>query len=63
MIRDAVRRLLTDKDIQGNARRIADDYARHDAPETSADLLESLAGMKATRGLRQTRDQRAEAMS
>lgn len=63
VIRDAVRRLLTDKDIQGNARRIADDYARHDAPQTSADLLESLASMRLTRGLRQSGDQRAEAMS
>jgi UDP:flavonoid glycosyltransferase YjiC (YdhE family) len=41
-IRDAVRRLLADQDIRRNARRIADDYARHDAPGRAADLIESL---------------------
>jgi UDP:flavonoid glycosyltransferase YjiC (YdhE family) len=41
-IRDAVRRLLTDPGIRRSAQRIAEDYARHNAPETAADLLESL---------------------
>ena len=43
-VQKAVRRLLTDQDIRRNARRIADDYARHDAPQTAADLLESMVG-------------------
>jgi MGT family glycosyltransferase len=62
-IRDAVRRLLTDEDIRRNTRRIADDYARHDAPETAADLLETIAGATSTHTRRGGRDRRAEPSS
>jgi UDP:flavonoid glycosyltransferase YjiC (YdhE family) len=43
VIRDAVRRLLTDQEFRHNALRISDDYSRHDAPATAADLLEKFA--------------------
>jgi UDP:flavonoid glycosyltransferase YjiC (YdhE family) len=62
-LRDAVRRLLTDHDIRRNARRIAEDYARHDAPETAADLLESLTGGGPTSSRQEVRDQRAASRS
>jgi len=42
-IRGAVRLLLTDPEIRRNARRIAADYARHDAPRTARRPTASLA--------------------
>jgi UDP:flavonoid glycosyltransferase YjiC (YdhE family) len=42
-IRNAVQRLLTNKDVQAASRRMAEDYARHDAPRTAANLLETMA--------------------
>ena len=41
-IRTAVRRLLADTELRNGARRIADDYAGHDAPKEAADLLEAM---------------------
>ena len=43
-LRAAVTRLLTDVQIRSAAQRIAEEYARHDAPRTSADLLEAMVG-------------------
>jgi MGT family glycosyltransferase len=59
-VRDAVRRLLTDHDIRRSAQRIAEDYARHDAPETAADLIETHVDPGSTDSLRRNPAQQTE---
>ena len=46
-VRDAVKRVLVNPVYRENARRIQDDFARHDAPTRAAELLEALVGGKA----------------
>jgi UDP:flavonoid glycosyltransferase YjiC (YdhE family) len=51
-VRDAVRRVLAEPSFRAGARRVAADYAGHDAPAEAVELIERLAatGRPVTRG-------------
>lgn len=57
-VRDAVKRVLVNPVYRENARRIQDDFARHDAPTRAAELLEALVGGKAKQEYTDLRERR-----